>query len=150
MRPVQRLACLVTPDLDGDRPRVVACAEVVPVECVRVINQVSSVGIVADDYIGMKPTMAVREGDTVKLGQPLFEDKKSPGVIFTAPGAGRVSAIVRGEKRKFESLEIDGTDHAPARVRGDGEFAVRRDLHMVHGSLYSDSPHDFACGCVDD
>ena len=65
-----------------------------------------------DDYIGMKPTMAVREGDRVKLGQVLFEDKKTPGVVFTSPAAGRVTAVNRGAKRKFLStvVEIDGDD----------------------------------------
>ncbi len=35
-----------------------------------------SVAILGDDYIGMKPTMLVEEGDEVRLGQALFEDKK--------------------------------------------------------------------------
>ncbi len=73
---------------------------------------VRSVALVADDYIGMKPTMAVVEGDVVKLGQQLFEDKKTPGVIYTSPGAGKVVAVHRGAKRKFESvvIELDGSD----------------------------------------
>jgi Na+-transporting NADH:ubiquinone oxidoreductase subunit A len=37
----------------------------------------------------------------------LFSDKKSPGVSYTAPGAGVVSAIHRGEKRVLQSLVID-------------------------------------------
>ncbi len=41
---------------------------------------VSKVALVGDDYVGMKPKMAVQVGDTVKLGQVLFEDKKTPGV----------------------------------------------------------------------
>ena len=32
--------------------------------------------------LGMKPTMLVEEGDIVKIGQPLFEDKKNPGVLL--------------------------------------------------------------------
>ena len=35
-----------------------------------------SVAILGSDYVGMKPTMLVNEGEQVKLGQPLFEDKK--------------------------------------------------------------------------
>jgi Na+-transporting NADH:ubiquinone oxidoreductase subunit NqrA len=41
-------------------------------------NKVKSVAILGMDYVGMKPTMLVNEGDTVKLGQVLFEDKKKP------------------------------------------------------------------------
>jgi len=69
--------------------------------------QVSSVAIIGTDYIGMKPTMSVREGDRVKLGQVIFSDKKTPGVKFTAPACGVVSAINRGEKRALQSVVID-------------------------------------------
>lgn len=73
---------------------------------------IKTVALVADDYVGMKPTMAVAEGDTVKLGQWLFEDKKTPGVQYASPGAGKVIAVHRGAKRKFESIviELDGSD----------------------------------------
>ena len=71
-----------------------------------------SVALIGPDYVGMKPTMAVREGDAVKLGQPLFEDKKLPGVVHTSPACGRVTAIHRGAKRSFQSvvIELDGED----------------------------------------
>jgi len=63
-----------------------------------------SVAVVGFDYHGMKPTMEVQEGDRVKLGQILFSDKKTPGVIFTAPAAGVVSAVNRGDKRVLQSV----------------------------------------------
>ena len=68
---------------------------------------VKSVALMGSDYVGMKPTMEVNEGDRVALGQLLFTDKKTPGVKFTAPGAGIVAAINRGAKRVFESIVID-------------------------------------------
>ena len=68
------------------------------------ISQVALVGL---DYQGMKPTMAVREGDQVKLGQLLFTDKKNASARYTAPAAGTVVAINRGERRVFQSLVID-------------------------------------------
>ena len=68
---------------------------------------VTQVAVLGDDYVGMKPTMLVETGEAVKVGQPLFEDKKNPGVLFTSPAAGTVKAIHRGAKRKFESVEID-------------------------------------------
>ncbi|XZE52153.1 Na(+)-translocating NADH-quinone reductase subunit A [Planctomycetaceae bacterium SH139] len=83
-----------------------------PEQRVDVARQVSRVGLVGDDYVGMKPAMMVAEGDSVKLGQPLFEDRKTPGVMFTSPAAGRVVGVNRGAKRKFESLviEIEGEE----------------------------------------
>lgn len=70
-------------------------------------NAVRSVAILGMDYVGMKPTMMVSEGDTVKLGQILFSDKKNPGVNFTSPGAGVVKAINRGAKRALQSVVVE-------------------------------------------
>ncbi|WP_346798563.1 Na(+)-translocating NADH-quinone reductase subunit A [Halomonas sp. Bachu 37] len=67
---------------------------------------VRHVAILGTDYVGMKPTMEVQEGDKVKLGQLLFTDKKIDGVRFTSPAGGEVVAINRGEKRKLLSVVI--------------------------------------------
>ena len=71
---------------------------------------IESVAILGHDYPTMKPRMLVAAGDRVKRGQALFEDRKSEGVVFTAPGAGTIRAIHRGEKRKFLSIVIDLSD----------------------------------------
>ncbi len=68
---------------------------------------VARVALLADDYVGMRPTMYVAEGDEVKRGQLLFEDKKTAGVRFTAPGGGRIAAIHRGERRALQSVVIE-------------------------------------------
>ena len=39
--------------------------------------KVTQVAVMGPDYVGMKPTMAVQEGDRVKKGQVLFTDKKT-------------------------------------------------------------------------
>jgi Na+-transporting NADH:ubiquinone oxidoreductase subunit A len=70
-------------------------------------NSIKSVALLGGDYVGLKPKMAVAEGDKVKLGQVLFSDKKNPGVNFTAPGAGVVKAINRGDKRALLSVVIE-------------------------------------------
>lgn len=70
-------------------------------------NSVKSVAVLGTDYVGLKPKMLVAEGDQVKLGQTLFFDKKNPGVAFTAPGAGVVRAVNRGDKRALLSVVID-------------------------------------------
>ncbi len=67
----------------------------------------SAVGLVADDYPGMRPRMLVAEGDTVKQGQQLFEDRKTPGVFYTAPGGGVVKGVHRGARRALISVEIE-------------------------------------------
>ena len=73
---------------------------------------VKRVALLGEEYIGMRPSMAVREGDRVQKGQLLFEDKKNPGVRFTAPASGTISAIHRGERRVLQSvvIDVDGDD----------------------------------------
>ncbi len=68
---------------------------------------VASVALVGPDYVGMRPTMHVKVGDQVKLGDPVFSCKKTPGVRYTSPAAGKVTAIHRGEKRALDSVEIE-------------------------------------------
>lgn len=67
----------------------------------------SHIALIGYDYIGMRPTMLVKEGDKVAKGQALFEDKKRAGVLHTAPASGRIVAINRGERRVFESIVIE-------------------------------------------
>ncbi|HKK49977.1 MAG TPA: NADH:ubiquinone reductase (Na(+)-transporting) subunit A, partial [Myxococcota bacterium] len=81
-----------------------------PIQVVRHASSCTRVAVMADDFPGMKPRMHVEEGQTVKRGQVLFEDRKQPGVFHTAPGAGRVIAIHRGEKRALQSIVIDLSD----------------------------------------
>ncbi|WP_108946223.1 Na(+)-translocating NADH-quinone reductase subunit A [Shewanella halifaxensis] len=65
------------------------------------------VALLGEEYIGLKPTMLVEVGDMVQKGQALFEDKKTPGVIYTAPASGKIVAINRGERRLFQSIVIE-------------------------------------------
>ncbi len=100
-------------------------------------RSVKSVALLGRDYIGMKPTMLVKEGDSVALGQPVFEDKKTPGVVYTAPAAGKVVAINRGDRRTFQSLVIEVNDegdavrfesHEPSALAALGDQAVAEQL----------------------
>ena len=93
----------------------------IPVQQISPCATPRHVAILGDDYIGMRPTMLVQEGDSVIKGQALFEDKKNPGVLFTAPASGTIAAIHRGERRVLQSVVI--------RLEGDRqrEFA-RHDI----------------------
>ena len=44
---------------------------------------VTSVALFGIDYVGLKPSMLITEGDRVKLGQPIFTDRKNPGFNIT-------------------------------------------------------------------
>ncbi|MFC0120332.1 Na(+)-translocating NADH-quinone reductase subunit A [Pseudoalteromonas xiamenensis] len=74
---------------------------------------VKRVAVLGEEFIGMRPTMHIRVDDQVKKGQVLFEDKKNPGVKFTAPASGVVKEINRGAKRVLQSvvIEVSGNEH---------------------------------------
>lgn len=102
-----------------------------PAHSIRQGNPVKTVAILGDDFIGMKPTMAVNVGDSVITGQLLFSDKKNVGIQFTSPGCGKVVAINRGDRRTFESLviELDGSEtHSflAEAERKEGDFSAER------------------------
>ncbi len=83
-----------------------------PVQSIQDGPKISSVALLGPDYVGMRPSLLVGVGDRVKLGQPLFNDKKTEGVVHVSPGSGTVESINRGAKRKFLSLVValDGTN----------------------------------------
>ncbi len=82
----------------------------VPEQVIRDGSKARTVALIGFDYVGMKPTMEVQEGDRVKTGQVIFSDKKTEGVKFTSPATGIVSSINRGNKRVFQSIVIDVED----------------------------------------
>lgn len=106
-------------------------------------QSVTQVAVMGPDYVGMKPTMAVQVGDRVKKGQVLFTDKKTEGVQYTAPAAGVVKAINRGERRVFQSIviEIDGNEeetfqsYAPAQLSSLSADEVQNNL--VNSGLWT-------------
>lgn len=87
----------------------------VPKQSISDAPEVRSVAVIGLDYMGLKPTLHVAQGDTVRRGQRLFSDKSTPGVSVTAPGTGVVEMINRGQRRRLESIVIhlrdgDGRD----------------------------------------
>jgi Na+-transporting NADH:ubiquinone oxidoreductase subunit A len=70
-------------------------------------RSVGRIAVVGADYVGLRPTLHVGVGESVRRGQLLFEDKKIAGVRHTATAAGKIVAIHRGERRAFQSVVIE-------------------------------------------
>lgn len=77
-----------------------------PLPQIDVGQPVRHVALLGRDYHDMKPTLLIKQGDRVKLGQPLFADKMHPQILYTAPAAGEVVAINRGDRRVLQSVVI--------------------------------------------
>ena len=63
--------------------------------------------LVPDDFEGVVPKVVVREGDIVKAGDALFVNKLYPEVRFASPVSGKVTAVVRGERRKVLCVKVE-------------------------------------------
>ena len=114
-----------------------------PVQEVDVGRAPGKVALLGADYVGMRPTMKVAVGDTVKRGQVLFEDKKTPGVRYTSPGAGRVASINRGAKRAFESVVVElSRDEREGRSGAAEEVSFRTHTGRPPGTLTGDQVRD--------
>lgn len=68
---------------------------------------VRRVALLAVDHPSLRPRVQVSEGEEVLRGQPLFVDREEPSIRFTSPGAGRVAAVCRGERRRLLSVVVE-------------------------------------------
>ena len=62
--------------------------------------------LVPDDFVGVTPKVAVKEGDHVRAGDALFVNKRFPEVGFASPVSGTVTAVVRGDRRKVLRVTV--------------------------------------------
>lgn len=97
-----------------------------PRQSIAVAVQPRRVALLAGDFLGIRPRLRVRVGDAVRRGQALFEDKRTPGVLAAAPGAGTVAAIHRGERRAFQSVVIELGEAERDGAVGDEEMETFR------------------------
>lgn len=67
----------------------------------------ATVGLTPRGVSGIKPKMAVKEGETVKRGQVVFFDKKRPDLTFTAPAGGTIKEIRFGKRRVLQAIVIE-------------------------------------------
>ncbi|MDR0428404.1 MAG: Na(+)-translocating NADH-quinone reductase subunit A [Dysgonamonadaceae bacterium] len=71
-------------------------------------NNISSeyYSVFPDDYTGFVPKAAVKEGDKVLAGSPVFFDKNRPDIKIVSPVSGEIVAVNRGEKRKLINVVV--------------------------------------------
>ena len=89
--------------------------------------------LVPDDFEGVTPKVVVKEGDQVKTGDILFQNKQCPQVGFASPVSGKVTAIVRGERRKVLAVKIDADAQQSYRELG------RKDVAKMDGKAVVDA-----------
>lgn len=109
-----------------------------------VVDPPDTVALLPHEFRGIKPRLAVKEGDTVKIGTTLFTDKVHSDIVFVAPVSGKVVAINRGERRKLLEIVVendrkDETERVGNWSTADLENMTREDVvkHLLASGLWA-------------
>lgn len=100
-----------------------------PAQVVHDASPLSRVALLGDDTTGLRARLAVAEGDAVRRGQLLFEDRARAGIRYTSPGAGRVAAIFRGPRRALRSVVIQLSEGERTGRPSDSECVAFESWH---------------------
>ena len=99
----------------------------------------SAFAVKPSDFHGVIPKILAKEGTEVKAGEALFYDKSDERVLFASPVSGKVTEIVRGERRKVLAIK----------VTADGKQEYKDFGSKDAGSMSADQvkEHLLAAGC---
>ena len=59
-----------------------------------------------EDFHGITPKLVAKDGAEVKAGDTLFYDKSDERILFSSPVSGKVSEVIRGERRRVMAVKI--------------------------------------------
>jgi Na+-transporting NADH:ubiquinone oxidoreductase subunit A len=88
--------------LKGYKPAIAG----MPDQSVIQIIQPDTVAVSAMDIPYIRPKLLVKVNDPVKIGTPLFCDKRNIDIQYVSPGTGFVKNIVFGERRRLKEVVI--------------------------------------------
>lgn len=101
------------------------------------------------DFNGIVPKLAVKEGCSVKAGDPLFVDKATEKIAVVSPVSGTVKAIERGERRKLLRICIESAGkqdyksfNAPDPEKASGEEVHALMLEAGMAAFLRQRPYD--------
>lgn len=63
-------------------------------------------GVLPERIPFVKPRLRVEKGQSVKAGEPLFEDKRDTAIVFPSPGGGTIERISFGRRRVIREIVI--------------------------------------------
>lgn len=108
----------------------------------------SEVGISPVDFHGITPKVAVKVGDTVKIGTPIFFDKRHPEVKIVSPISGTITDVIRGERRRLLKIIIQNDElqtsetFEPINLNADRQTILSAVLSAGFGSMIKQRPYD--------
>ena len=129
-----------------------------PTQRIEAARSSTRVALLGADYPGMRPTMHVKAGETVKRGQLLFEDKKMPVAGWLVALNGKHKGEDFKVREGKTSIGCDpgndvvlkddyiSTNHATIKfVEKDGErIFILTDLDSSNGTFLNDAEEPIA------
>ena len=93
-----------------------------PAPDVETLTTTGTFAVYPSEFPGIKPRVKVKEGDRVKRGQILFENKKDERMVFRSPACGRVASVRLGARRapleiRIEAAENEERETLPSHTR---------------------------------
>ena len=76
----------------------------------------TQLALILDDFHLIVPKLLVKEGQSIKRGQPIFYSKSNEEIKFVSPSSGVIEKITRGDRRKIIEILIK-TDKKDLKVK---------------------------------
>jgi len=70
------------------------------------LERPENIGLDLSSFSNLRLRLLVNENDSVKIGQPLVEDKVVDQRTFISPASGTIKEIIRGDKRSIKTIVI--------------------------------------------
>jgi Na+-transporting NADH:ubiquinone oxidoreductase subunit A len=104
-----------------------------PLSGVEDLPRPNQVAAVAGRLRFVTPRATVKTGDRVKIGSLVFTDKRRPEIQFRSPGAGTVSAVTFGPRRRLQEIvialdEVEAYEEFEQVAEADLDSIGRREL----------------------
>lgn len=77
-----------------------------PIQTILDSSKIQHVALLGQEYVAMRPSILVQEGDTVKKGRHYLKINRTLGLFSRHQPAGRIISINRGERRILQLVVI--------------------------------------------
>ncbi|WP_299666299.1 Na(+)-translocating NADH-quinone reductase subunit A [uncultured Polaribacter sp.] len=101
--------------------------------------QSSIYAVKPEDFHGIIPKLIAKQGAEVKAGEALFHSKSDERILFPSPVSGKVTEVIRGERRKVLAIKI-----VADAIQGFKDFGTKVASTMSAEEVKN---HLFAAGC---
>lgn len=72
----------------------------------RILDVKGEYALLTASFTGVHPKVVVHEGDEVRVGDSLFISKNDESVVFASPVSGKVTEVLRGDRRKLLHVKV--------------------------------------------